>query len=124
MTVAQLCYVILTISFILFLTQSSNCQRDLGVFVHITDIHYDPQYKEGTRLAMPYSPFIGCRKPADPWIPKNQTAGKFGTLNGNCDIPLSTLDSAVQFLSKFSPKPDFILFVISEFFQFFLFFFL
>ena len=57
------------------------------------------------------SEIMGCRV-MDPSVPKNQTAGKFGSLKGNCDLPLITVDSALQYIAKFSPKIDFLLFDI------------
>lgn len=64
--------------------------------LHLSDFHYDPQYREGAE--------VECHKPlccrtmpnprrGDTRVPK--VAGRFGDIN-NCDMPLETLESLVE----------------------------
>ncbi|KAJ3106958.1 Endopolyphosphatase [Phlyctochytrium planicorne] len=76
-----------------------------GSILHITDIHVDPTYKEGTAVAN-----LCHRK--DDANPALNIAGKFGTINTDCDSPVALLDATFEFL-KSNPNtknPDFIVY--------------
>ena len=68
-------------------------------FAHITDLHFDLEYKQGaaTDCGLP----LCCRAE----YPGTGSAGPFGDYN--CDIPYATLASGIEAISAL--KPDFVL---------------
>ncbi|KAH3762334.1 sphingomyelin phosphodiesterase acid-like 3 [Pelomyxa schiedti] len=73
------------------------CVLGQGYFWHLTDIHYQPQYYEGASVVHK------C-------ISGNGTAGYWGSLDGPCDLPQTTLIDTFEFMRNTLPKPDFILY--------------
>jgi hypothetical protein len=78
-----------------------------NLMLHITDIHYDPQYTVGSPNNCVTIPGIGCCRndsiPLDPWNP----AGQYGDFN--CDSPLSLLNATLYWISINIPNIDIIL---------------
>ena len=71
-----------------------------GTFLHLTDMHWDPQYREGLTTLCPLP--LCCRDSAG-----NGSAGPFGDYN--CDSPQRLLTAMFDFLNAtLSPRPDFI----------------
>ncbi|KAI8090038.1 Metallo-dependent phosphatase-like protein [Halteromyces radiatus] len=73
-----------------------------GKFLHITDIHLDPNYLVGS------DPKKLCHRKSKK-AHKN-TAGKFGALNTECDSPLSLVNASFQFMKNSLQDIDFILY--------------
>ncbi|KAJ3110381.1 Endopolyphosphatase [Phlyctochytrium bullatum] len=61
-------------------------------FLHITDIHIDPIYHEGT------DPATFCHRPNS--AAAKNIAGKFGTLKSECDSPVPLVDATFDFLKQ------------------------
>ncbi|KAJ3106959.1 Endopolyphosphatase [Phlyctochytrium planicorne] len=75
-----------------------------GTFLHVTDIHLDPAYKEGTAVKN-----LCHRK--DEVDASLNVAGKFGAIATDCDSPIALLDATFEFM-KGNPNtnnPDFII---------------
>ncbi len=90
---------------VLFLTSllASLVTADIGTFVQVTDMHYDPYYEEGT--------WAECWRGDEVTYPcchsweikeGNRTAGKIGDYN--CDSPMILLDDMFKFLQKLDPS--------------------
>lgn len=60
--------------------------------LHITDTHYDPLYKEGTKAVC--DRWLCCRTECGMALKNESAAGKWG--GWKCDIPERTLDSFLQ----------------------------
>ncbi|CAO3594947.1 unnamed protein product [Absidia cylindrospora] len=73
-----------------------------GKFLHITDIHVDPNYLPGS------SPKKHCHRKSKHY--EKNTAGKFGTLSSACDSPLSLVDASFQFMKESLQDIDFIIY--------------
>lgn len=57
--------------------------------LHVTDIHFDPQYQEGSLVKC--DAILCCREMPDSEMPEDtERAGEYGSL-GHCDIPFKTV---------------------------------
>jgi hypothetical protein len=74
-----------------------------GKFMHITDIHIDQLYLQGTDPAGTM-----CHRTSTD-ASKN-TAGKYGTLGSICDTPQTLLDATFNWMSQNTADIDFILY--------------
>eukprot|EP00897_Mesotaenium_endlicherianum_P002237 jgi/Mesen1/2040/ME000149S01034 len=70
-------------------------RQEIGVFLHISDIHYDPLYRVG---ATPRSSCRGSKVGQQDWV-----LGQYG-----CDSPLSLLKSATGEMARVGKHADFI----------------
>jgi hypothetical protein len=75
-----------------------------GKFMHITDIHIDELYREGTDPAGTM-----CHRP-NSTDPAKNTAGKYGALGSICDTPQVLLDATFDWMKQNTPDMDFILY--------------
>ncbi|KAI8340845.1 Metallo-dependent phosphatase-like protein [Chlamydoabsidia padenii] len=82
------------------LTSSSNGLT--GRFLHITDIHVDPNYLVGS------SPKQHCHRKSD--RAHKNTAGRFGALSTKCDSPLALVDASFKFMKESLQDIDFIIY--------------
>ncbi|CAO3633914.1 unnamed protein product [Cunninghamella blakesleeana] len=73
-----------------------------GKFLHLTDIHLDPYYLEGS------DPDKLCHRKSKK--SKKNTAGKFGALSTECDSPIPLVDAAFGFMKKQLQDIDFIIY--------------
>ncbi len=72
--------------------------------VHVSDFHTDPWYLEGA-IANCTGRYC-CRKDSVHNPPGDvKYAGKFGTLDGPCDIPVVTVEETLKYI-KDTLKPD------------------
>eukprot|EP00026_Physarum_polycephalum_P007116 Phypoly_transcript_07170.p1 GENE.Phypoly_transcript_07170~~Phypoly_transcript_07170.p1 ORF type:complete len:517 (+),score=63.80 Phypoly_transcript_07170:107-1657(+) len=85
--------------FLVFVSLFFCCAASTGIFIHITDIHLDPEYKVGGNT------LERCIN-----ITSNEnstTAGKWGSYP--CDTPLPTYESALaQYMNLTQGHPDFV----------------
>ncbi|KAI8351509.1 Metallo-dependent phosphatase-like protein [Blakeslea trispora] len=72
-----------------------------GKFLHITDIHIDPLYKEGA------DPKKLCHTFGKQ---KDEQTGKFGALGTKCDSPIPLVDATFSFLKNDITDIDFIIY--------------
>ncbi|RHZ59346.1 hypothetical protein Glove_364g40 [Diversispora epigaea] len=77
-------------------------QNYSGRFLHITDIHFDPDY------IYPSSPSKFCHRKSHK--NKNNNAGKFGSIQTGCDSPYTLINSTFEFLKKNFSQVDFIIY--------------
>eukprot|EP01105_Mastigella_eilhardi_P015156 TRINITY_DN3447_c0_g1_i2.p1 TRINITY_DN3447_c0_g1~~TRINITY_DN3447_c0_g1_i2.p1 ORF type:complete len:438 (-),score=132.06 TRINITY_DN3447_c0_g1_i2:32-1315(-) len=68
---------------------------DVGYFWQITDVHLQPQYYEKASVR-------------EHCVAGDGDAGLYGTMDGACDLPQITADSAFQLMKLEKPEPDFI----------------
>ncbi|KAK6619763.1 hypothetical protein RUM43_012528 [Polyplax serrata] len=73
--------------------------------LHITDTHYDPLYKEGTKAVC--DRWLCCRTECGMALKNESAAGKWG--GWKCDIPERTLDSFLQHANSTHGRFDYIL---------------
>ncbi|CAO3592653.1 unnamed protein product [Absidia cylindrospora] len=73
-----------------------------GKFLHITDIHVDPNYLEGS------NPKKLCHRKSKK--SHKNTAGKFGALHTDCDSPLALVDASFKFMKESLQDIDFIIY--------------
>ncbi|CAI2362134.1 unnamed protein product [Moneuplotes crassus] len=73
--------------------------------LHLSDIHLDFEYKEGTNAHCDEP--LCCRERYGPAPTPEAAAGKYGAL-ADCDIPVITAESAFKFLNNMDEKPDLI----------------
>jgi sphingomyelin phosphodiesterase len=71
-------------------------------FLHLSDIHLDRQYAEGSPSVC--NLYLCCRS----WYNGTAPAGHYG--NYKCDLPLVTLDVVVESIASLDPQPDFIIY--------------
>ncbi|KAJ3181726.1 Endopolyphosphatase [Geranomyces variabilis] len=69
-----------------------------GRFLHITDLHIDPYYQEGSLIAsgchvLPAESVGASRKPG-----REGLAGKFGAPGSGCDSPLTLVNETMRFI--------------------------
>ena len=85
---------------------SSNIQKIL----HITDIHYDSYYKEGTpsKCVRDNITGTGCCRETSIAIGNYSRASKWGDLN--CDLPLLAVNSTLYWIKKTIPDIEFIIY--------------
>lgn len=88
--------------------RSTDVDDNIGSFIHISDIHYDERYKEGTN-ALCERPLC-CREVSA--FPTNQTAfraaGPWGDYN--CDPPVSLLQNLWQTIADLPQTPNFMIY--------------
>ncbi|KAI8888629.1 hypothetical protein K501DRAFT_172823 [Backusella circina FSU 941] len=73
-----------------------------GKFIHLTDLHFDPDYLEGASVKS------HChRKDGDL---RKGTAGHFGALGSKCDSPKALIDATFEFLKGKIPEADFVIY--------------
>ncbi|KAI7898291.1 Metallo-dependent phosphatase-like protein [Cokeromyces recurvatus] len=72
-----------------------------GRFLHITDLHLDPYYREGA------DPSHYCHRYGKK---RSKAAGKFGALGTECDSPGPLVEATFNFLKKEIKNVDFILY--------------
>ncbi|CEG77435.1 hypothetical protein RMATCC62417_12186 [Rhizopus microsporus] len=72
-----------------------------GKFLHITDIHLDPYYKEGA------DPSSLCHRHGKK---RSKESGKYGALGTDCDTPVPLVQIAFDFLKEKVQDVDFILY--------------
>lgn len=77
---------------------SAESSDDIGTFFHLTDLHFDPEYRPG---ADPHN--SRCTK-----ILPNATREAAVVGDYECDTPTFMLESALGFMRSIDPKPDFI----------------
>ncbi|KAJ3278668.1 Endopolyphosphatase, partial [Blyttiomyces sp. JEL0837] len=70
-----------------------------GKFIHITDIHIDSDYLNGS------DPAQLCHRKNDTDATKN-TAGMFGALGSQCDTPFPLLDASFNFMKTNDATKD------------------
>ncbi|RUP06327.1 hypothetical protein BC936DRAFT_140406 [Jimgerdemannia flammicorona] len=73
-----------------------------GKFLHVTDIHVDPTYLEGS------DPKQLCHRVSD--LASNNTAGVYGALGTNCDSPIPLVESSFGFMHEHLQNVDFIIY--------------
>ena len=71
--------------------------------VHVSDFHADPWYVEGA-IANCVGRYC-CRNDSLAGTAAPKYAGKFGTLDGPCDIPLVTVTNTLEYIRDVV-KPD------------------
>ncbi|KAJ2403006.1 Endopolyphosphatase [Coemansia sp. RSA 2559] len=83
---------------------------DVGKFIHITDLHIDPNYRQGSTT------YSQCHRlpPPPPQIAKNDdgrhSTGRFGIPRDKCDSPLALINATRDHLRrKWADKVDFVL---------------
>jgi hypothetical protein len=74
-----------------------------GKFMHISDIHIDELYADGS------DPATMCHRP-NATNPEVNVAGKYGALGSICDTPQVLLDSTFKWMADNTPDMDFILY--------------
>lgn len=96
-------YILLSLSYIIL------GQSNIGKFLHVTDIHYDPRYKEGS----PANCYIvdsglGCCN--GDLLPKKpyRSANKWGDYN--CDTSFLLMNESFNWIKKNIPDIDFIIY--------------
>ena len=77
-----------------------------GTFIHISDIHFDSRYKEGSNAncARP----LCCREISDFPPEPSHAAGPWGDYN--CDTPIPLLNNLLDTLNSLNPSPDFLIY--------------
>ncbi|KAJ3192211.1 Endopolyphosphatase [Irineochytrium annulatum] len=80
-------------------TQRGGNAGAVGTFLHVTDVHIDPKYLNGT------DPQQSCHRANSTAIEQN-TAGFFGTVGSACDSPTPLVDATFQFLADNSETKD------------------
>jgi len=70
----------------------------IGTFAHITDLHYDTQYKVGVST-------LGYCRTTD----IAGTSGRFGTQSNRCDSPRALIKETLVHIATRKPKVDFVL---------------
>ncbi|KAI9305400.1 Metallo-dependent phosphatase-like protein [Cunninghamella echinulata] len=73
-----------------------------GKFLHLTDIHLDPYYVEGS------DPGKLCHRKNKK--KKKNTAGKYGALSTDCDSPIPLVDASFAFMKNQLQDIDFIIY--------------
>ena len=82
--------------------QNSENQSSPIRILHLTDIHLDHEYVEGTPTDC--GMFICCRKD----VTGSGKAGHYGSYN--CDLPVVTLRFLTEHLRQLDPQPDFVVY--------------
>ncbi|KAL0483104.1 sphingomyelin phosphodiesterase [Acrasis kona] len=80
----------------------------VAYFWHITDPHVDLEYKVGSRAICED---VVCCRSSDGNYTADQTAGKYGFIKdgeSNCDIPLATFKTGLDFIKSYPVKPEFV----------------
>jgi sphingomyelin phosphodiesterase len=99
------CYLLLSFLLISVIARSN---EEFLYFWHLSDPHLDMDYKPGSIANCNDLPICcrvnSTRKTGDLQTDELIHAGRFGTPNSNCDIPLETFESAVQFVRHYFPK--------------------
>ncbi|KAJ3155066.1 Endopolyphosphatase [Geranomyces variabilis] len=77
---------------------SSQSKGLSGRFLHITDIHIDPYYQDGSLIAsgchvLPNEDIGAHRKPG-----REGLAGKYGAPGSGCDSPLTLMNETIRFI--------------------------
>ncbi|KAG0192294.1 Endopolyphosphatase [Apophysomyces sp. BC1034] len=73
-----------------------------GKFLHITDIHLDPNYLDGS------DPDQMCHRKNKK--DSHNVAGKYGALESQCDSPIPLVDASFQFMKESVQDIDFIIY--------------
>jgi sphingomyelin phosphodiesterase len=83
--------------------------EDIGYVMHISDIHYDKYYREGTPTSCVFGNYYGLRCCHTKSIPaKNDTpAGRWGDFN--CDTPIDLVNYTFSWISENIPNIDYII---------------
>ncbi|KAI8342778.1 Metallo-dependent phosphatase-like protein [Chlamydoabsidia padenii] len=84
------------------LCQNTKSKSLTGKFLHITDIHVDPNYLAGS------SPKKYCHRKSKK--SSKNTAGKFGALHTDCDSPIALVDASFKFMKESLQDIDFIIY--------------
>ena len=81
----------------------------VGNFLHITDIHYDPNYKEGSPVNCLLGEIdLGCCRAYNIPIKPYEKASKWG--NYKCDTPYHFVNKTLEWIKLNIPKLDFIIY--------------
>ncbi|KAI8986376.1 Metallo-dependent phosphatase-like protein [Pilobolus umbonatus] len=77
-------------------------KKKTGYFLHITDMHIDTDYLEGTSFK------TACHR-AEEDMKQQNTAGKWGSPGGQCDSPIALAEATIRWVaSEWRDKLDFI----------------
>ena len=83
--------------------------ENIGNFLHITDIHYDPKYKENSAAnCYNIDSGLGCCREGLLWKKPYRKANKWG--DKKCDTPLLLVNSTFNWISKNIKELDFIIY--------------
>ncbi|KAI9500568.1 Endopolyphosphatase [Coemansia spiralis] len=76
----------------------------VGRFLHITDLHIDPHYTEGSTV------YSQChRKPPTNADDGHHSTGRFGIAGAKCDSPVPLINATFEYLSGWADQLDFVL---------------
>ncbi|RUP52291.1 hypothetical protein BC936DRAFT_148689 [Jimgerdemannia flammicorona] len=82
--------------------RTHRCHHWEEKFLHVTDIHVDTTYLEGS------DPKQLCHRVSD--LASNNTTGVYGALGTDCDSPISLVESSFGFMRKHLQNIDFIIY--------------
>lgn len=92
-------FLVISIFIFTFTNQVQSFKTTSGSFIHLTDIHYDPQYTVGAPTnCLLESTGIGCCRPQS--IPLNPPGSASPWGDFNCDSPLLLINSTIQWILK------------------------
>lgn len=84
-------------------------ESTVGKFLHITDIHYDPNYKAGSPVYCLLGKLhLGCCRPYNIPIEPYEKASKWG--NFRCDTPFTFVNATLEWIRVNVPDIDFIIY--------------
>jgi len=83
--------------FVLYLSTLWTGAWGIGTFAHITDLHYDTEYRPGAST-------LGYCRGSDPGV-----SGKFGAQSNKCDSPLALITQTLVWIATLKPKVDIVL---------------
>ncbi|KAI8369581.1 Metallo-dependent phosphatase-like protein [Radiomyces spectabilis] len=82
--------------------RAANSGHLKGKFLHVTDIHIDPNYMAGS------DPDQLCHRKSED--DDDNTAGKFGALHTKCDSPIPLVEASFKFMKESLQDVDFIIY--------------
>ena len=84
-------------------------QSSIGSFLHLTDMHLDPDYKAGApNKCLLGTTRLGCCRKYDVAITGSNSAGKWG--DTGCDLPFVLFNETLSWISTQFPDLDFVLY--------------
>lgn len=86
------------------LSEDGGKKVERAYVVHLSDWHYDAEYKEGYEAECGEP--VCCRPPHSPVLSDGvkRPAGRYG--DRNCDVPRTLVESLIKFLPQAAPKVD------------------
>lgn len=91
-------------------------KKELGQFLHITDMHLDPYYEEGASIGKSCHPKAGKvlkkKKGKKGKDTTEDQAGKYGAPGSGCDSPLRLINETMRFAGELLNQNQSIDFII------------